>query len=354
MIDSVRFSCFGSGSRCRVPRNPEKDNLWRRHTRFSRPHPISRPRLGFTLVELLVVIAIIGVLVALLLPAVQAAREAARRTQCTNNLKQLGLALHNYESAFGTFPAGSAIEIPEECNGGDCRGDSMFVVLFPYLEQSQMDDVYKNSTDVAGGFGWVSFATTALDFVETSIPAYLCPSQDKWGDFLNRKDYFGCAGGRNTPHAPGTYGHNFVDGAFYANSFTRLGEIIDGTSQTIAIGEGTHPHIAGAGPGYLNPDMGGPTWWYMGGGVVSQTDPDANQGSGRVLCTTFNPLNSLHIPMPGLSFENNVPFGSEHPGGAQFVFCDGHVAFLSDTIDNDLYQGLSSRNGEEALPGGEF
>ena len=96
---------------------------------------------GFTLVELLMVIAIIGILVALLLPAVQAAREAARRTQCMNNVKQVGLALHNYHDANSTFPAAASVSLPEQCTGPDCRGNPIYVSLLPYLEQAVGDRV---------------------------------------------------------------------------------------------------------------------------------------------------------------------------------------------------------------------
>lgn len=97
---------------------------------------------GFTLVELLVVIAIIGILIALLLPAVQSAREAARRMQCSNGLKQIGLALLNYESTHGRFPAGAAVSIPEQCNSLDCRGNPMYVAILPYLELGSIEQQY--------------------------------------------------------------------------------------------------------------------------------------------------------------------------------------------------------------------
>ena len=115
-------------------------------------HRCSNPK-GFTLVELLVVIAIIGILIALLLPAVQAAREAARRMQCTNNLKQIGLALHNYHSTHNCFPAGDSIGIPSQCdNGADCRGNPIWIVLLPYLEMGNIVSDYDH-TLVRDGLG---------------------------------------------------------------------------------------------------------------------------------------------------------------------------------------------------------
>jgi len=98
------------------------------------PSKIQPPKSAFTRVELLVVITISGILIALLLPAVQAAREAARRLQCANNLKQIGLALHNYHSQYNCFPAGSAVQVPGNCTGTDCRGLGMFVAIFPFIE----------------------------------------------------------------------------------------------------------------------------------------------------------------------------------------------------------------------------
>jgi prepilin-type N-terminal cleavage/methylation domain-containing protein/prepilin-type processing-associated H-X9-DG protein len=312
--------------------------------RKGNPKPkIRNPKSAFTLVELLVVIAIIGILIALLLPAVQAAREAARRMQCSNNLKQIGLALHNYHDSFRCFPAGS-------CTPGTTGwrlGTAMLVVILPYLEQSPVESAYKPCY----GQDYWTFGSVAPAAAAASIPAYLCPSQNKWSEFPNRKDYFGCSGGKTSMNFH-FRGHSFVDGVFYTNSFTRIGQITDGTSSTFAVGESVHPHPAGMGPGYCVPDVGGPTYWWDGGDS-KMDDLAKNNDNGRMLLNTFYPINSVHMPMT-LDFENDVPYGSRHPGGAHFVYCDGHVGFLSETIDMNIYRYLSTRDGGETVAGTEY
>ncbi len=317
-----------------------------------------QPRIGFTLVELLVVIAIIGVLVALLLPAVQAAREAARRTQCNNNLKQIGLAMQNYHSARGSFPAGMAVKIPEQCPI-DCRGIGMHVVLMPYFEEGLIEETFSDFYDAS--WGWASWAMDVNGLVDNAVPftpisAYLCPSVSRWDDLPYRKDYFGVIGGAllDPPDLPrGFRGFSYTDGVMYANSFTRIGEITDGTSNTFAVGESIHGHPFGDGPNNINqPDgdgSGAPTQWWLGGSVRNSPPDDRDQSCGRILLSTLHPVNSqLPVPLEDQD-SNEVPFGSDHPGGAQFVFCDGHVGFIQDGIDINAYQWLSSRAGEEVV-----
>ncbi len=309
-----------------------------------------KPRIGFTLVELLVVIAIIGVLVALLLPAVQAAREAARRSQCVNNLKQIGLAMQNYHSAHGSFPAGVAVKIPEGClfGGTDCRGFPMHVLLMPYFEQGVIEQSFDGFYDKEGG--WIAWMRDQTNNGRTEqflpVSTYICPSNTRWGEYPQRKDYFGVVGGSVPVVAtPSSFGLVYNDGVMYPNSFTRIGEITDGTSSTFAVGEVVHALQYGMGPGYGT--TGGPTNWWIGAHVNrSNTD---SQSYSRSLLSTHNPVNS-QLSLPLMATDANVtPFGSDHPGGAHFVYCDGHVGFIQDGVDINVYQWLSSRAGEEVV-----
>jgi prepilin-type N-terminal cleavage/methylation domain-containing protein/prepilin-type processing-associated H-X9-DG protein len=291
---------------------------------------------GFTLIELLVVIAIIAILIGLLLPAVQKVREAAARARCANNLKQIGLALHNYHTAYGMFPAGAAVDIKKHCTGVDCRGNSMFLVSLPFQEQNGIFSRYNLD------LGWSGNYNALGAYV---MPLYTCPSNAKWQDYPNRRDYFGVAGGR-VRDSHGWRGDVYTDGVFIINNPRRLTDIIDGTSSTLAVGESYHAEKWGLGPGYGIGTQGGPTGWLWGAACTKPTCPVTNESYNRDLRNTTYAINTV-IANIADDQQNDLPFGSFHPGGAQFLFADGHVAFLSQSTAVKTLHDLGSINGGE-------
>ncbi|GAB6166205.1 DUF1559 domain-containing protein [Thermostilla marina] len=301
---------------------------------------------GFTLVELLVVIAIIGILIGLLLPAVQAAREAARRAQCANNLKQIGLAMHNYHDAFGRFPY-----------GWGNRGTGWSLHILPFIELKSIYDTIHFQESGPGNWNSGSENQVAC---ETIIPVYRCPSMPIEDHFdnsgIDRRvpcSYRGNAGSTassddtSTIVIPGTKSLENLDqdGYFYACSSVRFGDVTDGTSNTIMIGESrTDPTFVKDGQGM--------DFWYIGS---PQIDPCQCTGSSsgtefsEFVGTTLAPINAFvnHPEIHGRLME--LSFGSYHVGGAEFLMGDGTVRFIGDTIDGDTYQSLGSRNGNEVV-----
>lgn len=325
---------------------------------------------GFTLVELLVVIAIIGVLVGLLLPAVQAARESARRMQCTNNLKQMGLAHLSYESANGHFPDGMTLDWEGSCNPDKvpdvnkegCRGWSHIHHTLSYYEQGVVEQQFNFDFDG----GWLYYfrknKAEAELLENTRISVLLCPSLSKWEETYGggyRRDYFGCFGGRGHSAAssrfgdprdayyPTDAGRVSDDGILYANSSTKFAEIEDGSSNTFLAGESYYGSI-GSAPGY-GECLGGQPQWHIGG---SGKPGIANVGYGRVLRGTTWPLNfepPCEKKEDRQELENELPFGSEHPGGANMLYADGHVDFISEDIDFASYKAISTRAGADTV-----
>jgi prepilin-type N-terminal cleavage/methylation domain-containing protein len=282
-------------------------------------------RRGFTLVELLVVIAIIGMLVALLLPAVQAAREAARASQCKNNLKQLGLALQNHHDTFGRLPAGWTANVPDGSPGWGWMVD-----ILPQLEQRNLSETLINLK-----LPITHAANQAAR--ETVIPTLLCPSDPAPKQFLIGQDGGGngsanidqgstlfLVGRSNYPAAFGTLEIEDVpaqgDGAFYFLSRTRFADITDGLSNTILVGE-------------RGSRLGGSLWQ----GVI----PTASEALPRILATGDHTPNH-----PNHHFDD---FTSYHPAGVHFVLADGSVHRLNDSIPLNIYQSLLTRSGGEAV-----
>ncbi|WP_164103918.1 DUF1559 domain-containing protein [Candidatus Laterigemmans baculatus] len=316
-----------------------------------RPSKERRRRLlrgGFTLVELLVVIAIIGVLVGLLLPAVQSAREAARRMSCSNNLKQFGLALHNYHDVHQSFPPGWSVP-----TDGDTRYSWGW-------SASIMDFIEQGTALEASQYGRINIHTVAsdpavLNILQTPISAYRCPSDiapatNNWLAIRSQR--------MTTSNYVGTHNSDYWDknddaeqgGIFVQNKGTRMAEITDGTSNTMMVGErqwsfrdaSGNTLISGAAHAWGNVPGHAEDWrwgYQVALGVYKMNLTGTDQ-TGKIY--------SSQVSMRGAN-----GFSSQHPGGAQFCFADGSVHFISDSIhsnfNNQGVQTDASSNRDRAL-----
>jgi prepilin-type N-terminal cleavage/methylation domain-containing protein/prepilin-type processing-associated H-X9-DG protein len=307
-------------------------------------------RQGFTLVELLVVIAIIGVLVALLLPAVQAARESARRARCANNLKQLVLGCHNHEQSLGTLPRGGTelgLPVPAGANDESCCGEngaywSWIARLLPFVEQ---DNLYRLANIPNNTIG------QSRTHVATPLPIVYCPSSNATAkltmpnpaDFpagtllIAVTNYKGNQGANwdvgqwiNIRFGSVREGMREGDGVLFRNDARalpklRLNQITDGTSNTIMIGE-VIPEVEDRN-----------AWAYTNGAYATCAIPlNAKDATGKWF--------------PPGQWQNNYSFRSRHPGGGQFAFCDGSVRFMNDTIPLQTYRALATRDAGEVVP----
>jgi prepilin-type processing-associated H-X9-DG protein len=307
------------------------------------------------------VIAIIGVLIALLLPAVQSAREAARRSQCTNNLRQMGLGVHNYGNTYKTYPIGE----------WDCCYGTWLLALLPYVEQVQLYQRYERPGGVEGnrfspsplGADIRYGSAQNLPVTRTQVATYTCPSDSNTQTAsvisgIAFHNYVANHGNttvaRTSPFQGVNYGgapfiayyHSdpwieaFLSAAEKARKVVRLQEVLDGTSNTLLIGEG----IQGR-----NGDLRGFGWWSGGAHFESSIGP--NSAAPDVViqsCVATNPLNPPCV-VRSTSNPERIASRSRHPGGVQVAMCDGSVRFVVNNISLDVWRPLGSSAGREAL-----
>jgi prepilin-type N-terminal cleavage/methylation domain-containing protein/prepilin-type processing-associated H-X9-DG protein len=273
---------------------------------------------GFTLVELLVVIAIIGVLVALLLPAVQAAREAANRSSCNNNLKQIGIGLHNYHDTYKALPAGYIY-----VSGAGQPEWGWAVAILPFMEEGPLYDQLGAATRRLNTVYKAGAPAADQALLQTRIDTYRCPSdaRKELCDNINfgstnhfrvaKSNYVACAGWSNTPNYPT---HNYdCGGMFYGNSWLGMADCLDGLSNTLFVGEREYRNRAA-------------TW--VGAGH------NESYGGTGTLRTLFRGTFQINFAYYELTPMDNVSKGqsSEHPGGTNILLGDGSVRFLSETV----------------------
>ncbi|EAQ78492.1 DUF1559 domain-containing protein [Blastopirellula marina] len=306
--------------------------------------PTRRRRSGFTLVELLVVIAIIGVLIALLLPAVQQAREAARRISCSNNLKQLGLAMHNYHDTHLKFPyAYRTLDSPPGPSGvsggqSHCR-DTWFHRILPMLEQNALYDGYEaDHTQFVNNISPASLMTI-------KVSSLVCPSNPEYGG----------AGANQANGFQGTYGvclsgsgttgvttATAGQGMFFLESKTNLRDVTDGTTNTIMAGEGiARPMDNVAGHGDLGQYWGGASWG--GTGFTTAEPPNTTLPDRPHSCKSTTVLQAPCMSTSSTRGEQYNFTRSYHPGGVQVVLADASVRFAPETIDTPLFQNLGNK-----------
>jgi len=338
-----------------------------------------RPR-GFTLVELLVVIAIIGVLVALLLPAVQAAREAARRSQCQNNIKQLVLALHNYESSYGVFPPGCIHSaLPRPGRTGHSFGPSFYGPLLPFFEQGP---VAAQLTWIGASPGYVGEASPSAGrdvnrpvILTLIIKVMRCPSSA--GPISNGYEMQAHYAGISGCADPATFTESRITtvavagqptlqgggGMLVPNQALRFGDCIDGSSNTLFLGEMSGRIERLTAGTYSFPTSSGTDHGWLMGCRVTGTPPNLDPGNQEDDDRCFGVNTVRYRPnqkpfafqtFPGMASNigANNPLSSQHPGGVLVGRCDGSVAFITETVTLETLKRLATR--DDGQPTGNY
>jgi prepilin-type N-terminal cleavage/methylation domain-containing protein len=301
---------------------------------------------GFTLVELLVTIAIVSLLIALLLPAVQSAREAARRVSCKSKLKQIGLALHNYHATANMFPPGAVSRIPsspdQNCNLGGAANTDSFAPWTVQILPDLGDAPRYNSFNMQSPFFGLKHSQAPTSNDDNQLkrnPLFECPSDPNGTPGRANSNYFGVQGGGQKPACTGTGAYSgrvfFFNGTFFNNSRTRFQTLIDGTSSTAIVGETRYMQLLGYSPDYFG------TWasseWTAG-------DKSGSSSGYVTIAAMMDRINTLRgDPAVEWTFENQSRlFGSHHPRGCHFLMGDGSVRFVSENIDYVLYHALGA------------
>ncbi len=324
---------------------------------------------GFTLVELLVVITIIGVLIALLLPAVQAAREAARRGQCTNNLKQIGLALHGYHTALRSFPPGYISAVGTDNVAHDLGpGWGWAAMILPYIELDNVKAQIRYDKDITDPLNGAVRVT--------SLPVFLCPSDDAAKTFqvdslgdsppysnpltasggpvtVAHGNYLGIFGNPEITPDPGFLNPTqdptrlpIHRGMFYRNYAVKISDVTDGTSNTLFVGE-------------RSTNLAYATWTgAVTGGQVPAHLPDyynyGPEGAPVLVLGHTGDIFDVPAHTPNSIVAHVDDFWSWHPQGANFLMVDGSVRQINDTISPPVYWALGTRAGGETITNGNY
>lgn len=327
--------------KARKTRKTERTILQRASTRET------LPRHGFSLTELLVVIAVIAIIIALVLPAVQQAREAARRTQCMNNLKQLGIAVSDYHNSHNRFPAAAmTLGFPNDDSEDFIPGIMWSGQILPQIEQTNLYRLLDKDVDNPAVLDDIYTACT------TYISGYRCPSTKYdvkaaetlwWTRFPRRvpMSYLACASGTlDVESGEGDFvGDSSSDGIMYRDSKVRIPDVTDGLSNTILIGEAIHrDHWGSDHDGHMQVM----DHWYIWSPEQTR-DVRYRKESSEAMGSTGAPPNAMVETEKWNANQKELSFSSRHPGGLQVVFGDGHVQFVSQSIDRGVWSSMGTR-----------